>query len=291
MVEKRVPFRHRQLPVGDASLHVVDAGAPDDTPFVFLHGWPQSWMTWRPVMEIASESARVLALDLPGVGRSTRGSTTGSKHELADVVHGLIDRLELRAPVLVGHDVGGMITYAYLHAHRDLAAAAIMNVVIPGLEPYDEVIRNPYLWHFAFHWVPDLPELLIAGHEREYFDFFFDALSPRPETIKADEREAYAAAYARREALIAGLDWYRALHADAEENRGRRNVAVETPVLYLRGDRGAGVELDRYVEGLRSGGLRDVTAESIPHAGHFLQADDPEGVWERIVAFAAGIGR
>jgi pimeloyl-ACP methyl ester carboxylesterase len=45
---------------------------------------------------------------------------------------------------LVGHDIGGMIVYAYLHAYPDtIEQAVIMNVVIPAVDPWSEVIRNP----------------------------------------------------------------------------------------------------------------------------------------------------
>ena len=68
---------------------------------------------------------------------------------------------------LAGHDAGGQIVYAYLHAYpEDLARAVIMNVAIPGLDPWDEVKRNPHIWHFAFHAVPELPEIcdhLVKG--------------------------------------------------------------------------------------------------------------------------------
>ena len=62
--------------------------------------------------------------------------------------------------MIVGHDIGGMIAYAYLRHYRDAAGVVIIDAAIPGLDPWDDVIRNPYLWHFAFHAIPALPELL-----------------------------------------------------------------------------------------------------------------------------------
>jgi hypothetical protein len=37
------------------------------------------------------------------------------------------------------------------------------------------VLANPYIWHFAFHAIPGLPERLVQGNQRAYFDYFFDA--------------------------------------------------------------------------------------------------------------------
>jgi pimeloyl-ACP methyl ester carboxylesterase len=86
----------------------------------------------------------------------------------------------LKTLTLVGHDVGGQIVYSYLHScPGDLHKAVIMNVAVPGVPPWFEVKRNPHIWHFAFHAVPDLPEKLVWGQQAAYFDFFYDAISAR----------------------------------------------------------------------------------------------------------------
>jgi pimeloyl-ACP methyl ester carboxylesterase len=38
-------LRHPQVTVGGSSLHVVEIGDPEAAPFLFLHGWPESWRT------------------------------------------------------------------------------------------------------------------------------------------------------------------------------------------------------------------------------------------------------
>ena len=285
MADPHATLRHRDIALGDATVHVVEAGVADAAPYLFLHGWPQSSRAWRQVMELGSHDAHVLAIDLPGVGSSTGVVGDGTKRSIASVVHALIAELDLHDTVLVGQDIGGMVTYAYLHEYDGLRAAVIMNVVIPGLDPYRHVIANPYLWHFAFHWVPELPELLIEGHQRAYFDYFFDLLSTRPETITQEARDEYAAAHQPRSALHAGIDWYRAFHADAADNQARR-TEVDTPVLYLRGDKEMGGDIAQYVAGLESGGLRNVTAGIVSNSGHFTQEENPEDVWTRIARFA-----
>ena len=107
-------FRHQQIPLDRISLHVVEAGDPAARPVVFLHGWPQSWAEWQQLMTIAAGEFHAIAIDLPGVGESTPGAVDGSKRTLAAVVHALIERLDLKDATLVGHDIGGMVAYAYL---------------------------------------------------------------------------------------------------------------------------------------------------------------------------------
>ena len=185
MTASKDGFRHRNVAVGDALLHVVEAGDPGGVPFLFLHGWPESWQSWRQVMAVAARPARPVAIDLPGIGESSGAATDGSKRQLAAVVHELIATLGLRDVTLVGQDVGGMVAYPYLRTYQDVARVVIMDVVLPGVEPWEEVLRNPYLWHFAMHMIPALPERLVQGRQEAYFGYFFDVLSPRAE---ADQR-------------------------------------------------------------------------------------------------------
>lgn len=102
-------IRHAQVQLGGISLHVAELGEPRARPVVLLHGWPQSWAEWRQVMELAAGEFRLVAIDLPGVGQSSGTAGDGSKRALAAVVHDLIEHLGLDRPVIVGHDVGGMI--------------------------------------------------------------------------------------------------------------------------------------------------------------------------------------
>ncbi len=194
-------FRHEQILVEGISLHMVQAGNPSAQPIVLLHGWPQSWIEWQEVMSLAAGEFRAIAIDLPGIGGSTPPVADSSKRALAAVVHGLIEQLDLKGATLVGHDVGGMIAYAYLRRYEDVAGVVIIDVVIPGLDPWDEVIRNPYIWHFAFHAIPRLPELLVQGHQAPYLDYFFDILAVNRARITPGQRATYALAYASDDAL------------------------------------------------------------------------------------------
>jgi pimeloyl-ACP methyl ester carboxylesterase len=278
-------FRHSQVAVAGSSLHVVELGDPEAVPFLFLHGWPESWRSWSQVMRLASRRVRAIAIDLPGIGESTGNPTDGSKRQLAATVHGLVESMGLRDLTLVGQDVGGMVTYSYLREFPDFKQAVIMDVVIPGVDPWDQVLRNPYLWHFAFHSIPKLPERLVQGRQGEYFDYFYGAISADPTQITGEARAAYAQAYATDSALTAGFNWYRMFPQDAEANQGASSQAqVTTPLLYLRGEREGG-EISDYLDGFRSVGLAHVDHALVPNAGHFTQEEAPEHTWRLIAEF------
>jgi pimeloyl-ACP methyl ester carboxylesterase len=281
----RSPLRHRIVQAEGLAIHVVEGGDAAKPPVVFLHGWPQSWLAFESVMSGLEGRAHVVALDLPGVGDSRGAPPSGDKRTLAKIVHGVIRLLGLRNVTLVGHDAGGMIVYAYLRAYGDeLARAAILNTVVPGVDPWDEVRRDPRIWHFGFHAVPDLPEELVTGRESRYFDFFFDAIAARPGAVPESRRREYCEAYLRPEALRAGFDWYRALEADEKDNLAVKGRPVDTPVLYLRGDAERG-DLEIYVKGLRDAGLVNVKGRAIPGSGHFTLDERPEEVWAALEGF------
>jgi pimeloyl-ACP methyl ester carboxylesterase len=160
---------------------------------------------------------------------------------------------------------------------------------VPGLDPWEEVVRNPYLWHFAFHAVPALPGLLVSGHQGPYFDYFFDVLTADPARITPQARATYAQAYATGTALTAGFDFYRAFAQDTRDNLAAAGATTETPVLYVRGEASHG-NIDSYAHDLRAAGVRQLATAAVPGAGHFIPDEQPAQLWRHIHQFIAGIG-
>jgi pimeloyl-ACP methyl ester carboxylesterase len=170
------------------------------------------------------------------------------------------------------------------HAHR-LAGAAVMNTVIPGLEPWSRIIADPRIWHFAFHNVPQLPEAIVAGRERRYFDFFFDILAGDKAALGEELRNELTQAYVRPEALHAGFEWYRAMAADAKRNAA--GGQIDLPLLYLRGD-ADGRRIEDYLDGLRAAGARNLTGQTIEGSGEYLPVEAPERLVAALRTFRAG---
>jgi pimeloyl-ACP methyl ester carboxylesterase len=281
--------RHHHVTVGEHRVHVAETGDPDGPAFLFLHGWPQSWRAWESVLALAGEQGRALAIDLPGVGEST-GPSDGTTGDLARIVHEVAVALGLRSLTLVGHDIGAMVAYSYLRRYHDVERVVIMDIVLPGVDPWAEFLRQPFLWHFAFHTVPDLPEHLVQGRQGEYFRYFYEVLAARPEAIGDAARRDYAAAYASDGALAASFAWYRAFARDAEENRElAAGPPVSTPVLYLRGEKERGGDIAGYAEGLRRAGVTNLEYATVSGCGHFPHEEAPGLLWDLIATFA-GLG-
>ena len=279
-------MEHKLIQTSIGKIHLVESGDSLERPVLFLHGWPENWSAWQKVMQQSNDQIHALAIDLPGIGESKIVDPPCSKAAIAGVVNEVIESLGLEPLTLVGHDAGGQVVFAYLTRYaQKVESAVIMDVVIPGLKPWMEVLSNPYIWHFKFHAVPNLPETLVSGREKPYFDYFFDTISAEPEKIGSQAREEYVKAYSTPQALSTGFGWYRAFGEDAKENKTfvDSKTAVDTPLLYLRG--GHEEEVQKYVEGFKEAGFTNIESAIVEDSGHFAPEEQPEAVWKYIKDF------
>ncbi|MFI6564442.1 alpha/beta fold hydrolase [Streptomyces sp. NPDC050534] len=109
-----------QLEVDGAELTYDDEGPRDSDalPLVFIHGWTANRHRWDHQMTYFAEKRRVIRLDLRGHGDST-GAGVRTVAELAKDVVALLDHLEVRRAVLVGHSMGGMIAQTITLDHPE----------------------------------------------------------------------------------------------------------------------------------------------------------------------------
>jgi pimeloyl-ACP methyl ester carboxylesterase len=86
----------------------------------------------------------------------------------------LVRELGIKSKIhIVGHDIGGMIGFAYASRYPDHVASLIWGECpLPGSTFYEQVKSNPDAFHFVFHRILDLPEALIAGRSRSTFNTF-----------------------------------------------------------------------------------------------------------------------
>lgn len=273
------------LRAGPVGIAVTRAGPPDGPTLILLHGWPQSRALYDGVLEDLGRTFQVLAMDLPEVGDSRGAPPSAEKSALADLVLTAAESVGARDITIVGLDVGGMIAFAAARDHGErISGAVVINTVIPGLAPWDALLADPRIWHFAFHAIPRLPETLVQGRERAYFDFFHDALASDPARIPDRLREAFAQAYARPQALKAGFDWYRAMARDAKHNANPKPIA--TPLLLVRGD-ADGRSADDYVPGLKAAGVAKLATRTVAGTGELLPVECPAAFSEVVRDFRA----
>ena len=285
----------RTVRVGARQIHYLRAGSGATT-IVLLHGWPQSSHEWRRVMPLLADRFTVIAPDLPGIGGSTGPAGGASapaaafeKAALARDIHAFVATLGARRVVMVGHDIGGMVAYAYARLYpNELAGVVILDVPLPGIAPWDMVKTIPQAWHFGFNRQEPLAERLVDGRQALYFRYFFDSHAARPSAISDEDVAVYALAYASPASLHAGFGFYRAFAADENFNASHGGQ-LDVPVLLAGADRSMGSGAARLEQGLRALGASDVRVAIIPNSGHWIAEEQPSITANLIATFAVGL--
>lgn len=88
-------------------------------PFIFLHGYPLDHTIWNPMINRLKDELRVVTPDLRGFGRSPVVTQPYSLSDMADDVARLMDDALIEKAVLVGHSMGGYISFAFARYHAD----------------------------------------------------------------------------------------------------------------------------------------------------------------------------
>lgn len=275
-------FTSRSIEAGGIRWHYVSGGTGDVV--VLLHGWPQTWFEWRDVMPQLATRYRVIVPDLPGLGDSGEAASYDKK-SLARQLRALLGELKVSSFHLVGHDMGGIVAYAYARQFPgDIRTLAIVDTPIPGLTGWDGLRSQWPRWHFAFHNVPDLPEALVSGRERLYLSWFFQTIAYKKEVFTEARVNHYVKAYSEPSVLHAGFEYYRAFEKDAEDNRDHATVKLSMPVLAIGG---ANSRLNKYViDQLRAGTTR-LTGDLAPESGHWIPEEQPTWLATRLSQFIA----
>jgi pimeloyl-ACP methyl ester carboxylesterase len=280
-----------QASIGSQTIRYLEAGS-GDTLVVLVHGWPQNADEWRQVIPIVAAKYRVIAPDLRGIGGSRSDSRDYTKVALARDLHAFISSLGAKRTILVGHDIGGMVAYAYVQEFPGtLAGAAILDVPIPGLDPWDWVITIPQAWHFNFHAQAPLAEQLVQGRQEQYIRFFVDHTAGQPTTAITDEDVAlFAKAYGTDDQLSAGFGFYRTFAEDAEYNKATCD-RVDTPILVAGADRSFGGGVEALAAAMRERGFDDVEVATISDSGHWIGEEQPDATAKLITDFVGRLSR
>lgn len=280
-------FNHSFRTVNNIRLHYVEGGNKEGKAVVLLPGFPESWFAWRKIMPLLSNDFRVIALDLPGQGDSDRPMSGYDTKTIAIIIHKFLQQLDIQNYYLAAHDVGGWVAYPYTALFGDeVDGLAIMDAGIPGITMPDKLSLDPELawqtWHFAFHLVPDIPEMLITGKESEYLDWFLRRKAANPEVFSNEDIKEYLRGFKKMGGLRAGLSYYRDSALSAQQNKElAKKGKLKTPVLALGGDQST---IPDMVSPLKDF-VQDIQGSTIQFCGHFLPEEQPEVVANELINF------
>ena len=270
-------FKDKFVEANGIRQHVVIGG--DGPPLLLVHGWPENWYAWRYVMPELAQRFTVIAVDQRGIGLSERAATGYDTTTLAADLGALMTKLGHERFAVVGHDTGMVIGYALAHDFPSrVARLAVAEVPGPptktGSPPaFIDDDHNARLWHISFNRVrgPLIIDM-ISSNADAYFQFEY-RIQGGGKTPPEPAIDYYIRLYSQsRQALRAGLGFYRAWDTTTDQNDARRAAGkLRMPVLAIGGETSWGGA----VGGAMLGFADDVETLVLPSTGHWVAENAP----------------
>lgn len=274
-------FRIQDIQTDGATIHVRVGGKGPAV--VLLHGFGDTGDMWAPLAADLARNHTVVVPDLRGMGLSSHPEDGYDKRMQAADVRSVLTQLGIDHAAVVGHDIGTMVAYAYASRYPDKTdRLVVMDAPVPGIPPWEQIVRLPALWHFDFGG-PDM-ERLVAGRERIYLDRFWNEFAGDPSKIDEATRRHYAELYARPGAMHDAFAQFRSIRKDAEDNKAAMATKLTMPVLAIGGEKSFGANEAIVMRNAAT----NVTELVVPNAGHWLMEEAPDTTIAAIHRFIDG---
>jgi pimeloyl-ACP methyl ester carboxylesterase len=272
-------FSVRDVATNGTTVHVRSAGTGPAV--VLLHGYGETGDMWVPLAVELARDHTVVVPDLRGLGLSAKPAGGFDKKTQAGDVAGVMAALNVRQADVVAHDIGNMVAFQFATQYPErVRRLVLIDAPVPGVGPWEEILKNPLLWHFRFGG-PDM-ERLVAGRERIYLDRFWNEFSASPDRFTEAARQHYAKLYALPGAMHSGFAQFAAFDQDAIDNREFLSRArLKMPVLALGGQKSFGPMMATVMRA----GADNVTEGVVPDSGHWIMEENPKATTQLVRDF------
>ena len=271
-------FKTQRISVNGATIYVRVGGKGPAV--VLLHGFADTGDMWAPLAKALSATHTVIVPDLRGMGLSSQPAGGYDKKTQGVDIAAVMDKLHAQTADLVSHDIGNMVGYALAAQYPErITKWAVIDAPLPGIGPWDEILKSPLLWHFNFRG-PDV-DRLVKGRERIYLDRFYNELSANPKAIDESTREHYARLYARPGNMHYAFEQFAAFSQDARDNKAFAETKLTMPILALGAEKSFG---DQQAAIMREVGTK-VEGGIIAGSGHWIMEEQPAQTVSKVQAF------
>ncbi|GGC77624.1 alpha/beta fold hydrolase [Undibacterium terreum] len=263
-------FQSKDVQVNGVRIHYRIGG--HGSPVVLLHGYAETSAMWNPIMDGLAKTHTVIVPDLRGAGASEKTVGGYDKKNMAKDIHELVAGVTSEPAVVVGHDIGLMVAYAYAAQYpQDTQRLALLEAFLPGIGEWRVRYSAPRNWHY--HFGGETPEALVQGRERIYFEHFWnDFAADRNHSLPESERQLYTASWAQPGGMRAGFAWFQAFPQDAVDFEKFSQVKLKMPVMAVAGEKSGGDFLINQTKLV----AEHVDAHIIQGSGHWLMDEAPD---------------
>ena len=298
-----VAVEHAYSQPNGCRIHYVHRG--EGKPIVFMHGFPQFWFLWRHQLDDLGADHAVYAPDLRGFNLSDKPQEVDAyrmRNMLGDL-KGLVEELGIAPFTLVGHDWGGIVSWAFALKYPELLERFVI-LDSPPPFTWNRDLRESPKQREAVNYMVELsrpspaPEELLAANDFGMLDAMLEQIGGSDAKLTDSERAAYHEAWSQPGTLTAGLNYYRAARMGdqvaaggvSEEYEAKiKAMRVEVPTLVIWGENDPALLLG-LTRGLEEW-IPDMRLEVLPGAGHWVPYERPEQVNRLIREFVdAGVG-
>ena len=280
-------WRHRDIMTNGIRMHYVTQG--NGPLIVFLHGFPEFWYSWRYQMPFLAERGyTVVAPDLRGYNDTDKPRTGYDVPTLVGDIAGLIKGLGQEKAVIVGHDWGGALAWAFAMSYPQMTERLIvMNAPHPqamqrAFRTLKQLRKSWYMFAFQLPWLPE--NALLRNNAYEIGRMLKGAAvqkSAFPNEVLATYQEAMS----KPGAMTAALNYYRQLFRHPLRSaKNYTSIGVPTLLIWGEQDIALGIELTYGLEQW----VPNIQIKRIPDSGHWVQQEKPELVNMLMAEFLRG---
>lgn len=272
--ERLVPQAGEIQPVPGGTIHFVDLGPRDAPVVVLIHGLSGQLQHFTyGVADLLTDDFRVIALDRPGCGYSTRDSDKGAAlSQQAQMIWAFLDKLEVDRPVLVGHSLGGAVALAMALERPDQAHA--LALIAPLTHEQGEesaafkglAVASPLKRRMIAH------TIAVPMAQRSAAAVLAQVFSPEPCPEDFLVRGGGALGL-RPKAFIAASADFMAANTGIAAQQARYATALKTPGGVLFGAADSLLSPARHGAAMERYGLK---CEQVAGGGHMLPITVPE---------------
>lgn len=276
-------FHAQDISTNGTTLHVRSGGAGPAV--VLMHGYGETGDMWAAMAADLVRDHLVIVPDLRGIGLSAKPADGFDKKNQAVDLAGVLAVLGVEQFDLVAHDIGNMVAFQFAAQQPErVRRLALIDAPLPGVGPWDDILKSPMLWHFRFGG-PDM-ERLVAGRERIYLDRFWNEFSANPARFSEAARNHYAELYALPGAMRAGFAQFAAFDQDAADNRAwlASGSRLRMPVLAAGGEKSFGSTMAVVARAAAD----DVREVIVPDSGHWVMEENPQATIALVRDFITG---